>query len=225
MQPSERNLNVTSGTIFGLILLAIFICGRPAPARAIGFGPYIDFSGGSGELEWERSNFDFDVDTGSAAIGLAFDTAPIGRSYFSYRMNIGFEGQNLEDNSDTTMEMGGLTVENTFTFSVMNLPNLRWWVGPLLRFGYYSGETDYYIDSYGDLNKTEADLFEYGIGVATGYNFKVGRNLILAPSIGLRIIGVSGDGTVVDYDTGTRDKEDLSGSYSTLFFNFAMLFE
>jgi len=225
MNTNQRIRTATGGTLCGLLLLTASVCVSPAPARAIGIGPYVDFSGGSGNFEWERSNSDFDVDAGVAAIGLAIDTAPTGKSYFSYRLNIGFEGQNLEDNSDTTMEMGGLTVENVFAFAVMNQPNLRWWVGPLLRFGYYSGETDYYFDSYGDLNKTEADLFEYGVGVATGMNIRISRNMVLAPSVGLRFIGASGEGTVINYTIDTRDKEDLTGNYSTLFANFALLFD
>jgi hypothetical protein len=213
------------GKICGLLLLVAVVYGCPTPARAVGIGPYVDFSGGSGEFEWDRSNFEFDVDVATGAVGLAIDTAPTGRSYFNYRLNIGLEAQDLEDDSGTTMELGGLTIENVFCFTVANQPRLRWWVGPLVRLGFYSGETDFYYDSFGDLNRTEADLFEFGIGVATGLNIRVNRNLILAPSAGFRFIGASGEGEIINYTAGTRDEEDLTGGFSTLFVNFALLFD
>jgi hypothetical protein len=225
MQPTKRIRTRFSGTIFGLKLLTTVICGSPNPARAVGIGPYFEFSGGSGEFEWDRSNIEFDVDVGTGSVGLVIDSAPTGGSFFNYRFNIGYERQDLEDDFNTTMELDGLVIENIFGFAVVNQPNMRWWIGPLLRFGFYSGETDAYLDSFGELNRTETDLFEFGIGAAAGINMRVARNLVLAPSAGIRFIGASGEGTVVNYDAGTRIDEDLTGSFSTVFINFALLFE
>jgi hypothetical protein len=225
MQPTKANWTRALENICGLLLMTAIICGCPTPARAVGIGPYVDLAGGSGEFEWDRSNIEFDVDVGTGAIGLAIDTSPTGRSNFSYRLNIGLEAQDLEDDINTTMELGGLVVENVFCFGAVNQPHLRWWIGPLVRIGFYSGETDDYFDSNGDRGRTEADFFEFGLGVASGANIRVSRNLVLAPSIGIRFIGASGEGTVINYNTGTRDEEDLDGSFSTLFFNFALLFE
>ena len=224
MQPTKRIQIRTLGRIFGLLFLTTLLCAYPVPSRAVGIGPYVDVAGGSGTFEWDVSNSEFDVDVGTGAIGLAIDTAPTGRSGFNYRLNIGLEAQALEDDSDITMNLGGLTVENVFGFAVIQQPNLRWWLGPLVRIGYYSGETDDYYD-FGDRYKTEGDFFEFGIGVATGINVRVNRNVVLAPSAGVRFIGASGEGTIINYTTGTRETEDLTGSISTVFLNFALLFE
>ncbi len=208
------------------MLLTAVICTIPTPARAVGIGPYIDFSGGSGTFEYDSDNYEFDVDTGTGAIGLALDTDPTGRSYFSYRLNIGYERQDLEEDYDITWKMRGLAVENVFAFAVARGPNMRWWVGPLVRFGFYSGDTDdYYYFYSGDRYKSEADLFEFGIGVATGVNIRVSRNLVLAPSAGFRFIGASGDRYRDRSQYRERFEEDLTGNFSTAFINFALLFE
>jgi len=226
MRPT--NLNWTRGacTIFGLLLLTAAVCGWSTPARALGIGPYVDLSGGSGEFEYDSDNYDFDVDVGTAAVGLALDTAPISGTNFNYRLNIGVEAQNLEEDYDVTWKLGGLVVENVFCFALARRPNLRWWMGPLVRIGFYSGETDdYYYYPGGDRYKSEADLFEIGIGVVTGFNIKVNRNLILAPSAGIRFISASGETTETNYTAGISYDDDLSGSFSTGFINFALLFE
>lgn len=220
----------SSGKIIGLLLLTALICIPSVPARAVGIGPYIDLAGGTGEFEWSSDYGDFDVDVGTAAVGLAIDSAPTYESNFNYRLNIGFEAQNLEDDYDVTLELKGVALENIFGFAVVRRPNLRWWVGPLIRIGYYTGDTDEYnfYDYYsGNIHtgKTEVDLFEFGIGVATGINIKVNRNLVLAPSAGVRYIGASGDGTVTDYTDHTRYDDDLNGHFSTAFINFALLFQ
>jgi len=195
-------------------------------SAGVGLGPYVDLSGGSGELEWDSGGGTWDVTAGSGAIGFVLDTAPRGSATFNYRLNVGLESQSLEDDDGVTMDVGGLVVENVFGFALVKKPNLRWWAGPLVRFGFYSGETDdYYV--LGDRTKTESDLFEFGIGAVTGVNIPVGKSkkLILAPSAGVRFIAISGEGTVKNLDTGTSVTDDLSGGISTVFVNFALLFD
>lgn len=207
--------------------LALF-CASTSVA-AVGIGPYVDLSSGGGELEWDYDGYDWDVNVGAAAAGFALDTAPLGPSIFNYRLNVGLEGQTLEedDYEDNALEMGGITVENVFGFAVVRKPTLRWWIGPLVRFGFYSGETDIYYDSrIGDHVKTEADLFEFGVGAATGVNIPLGksRQIILAPSAGIRFIGVSGEGEYTNYDAGYSYEDDISGGYTSAFVNCAVLF-
>lgn len=209
-----------------LLVAALLLFLGSGAVAGVSMGPYVDLAGGSGEMEWDDAGGTWDVDAGSGAIGFALDTAPLGPSRFSYRLNVGLEAQTLEDDAGVEMELGGLVVENVFGFAILNKPNLRWWAGPLVRFGFYSGETDPYYD-FGDRYETEADLFEFGIGAITGLNIPVGKSkkIILAPSAGVRFIGIGGEGTVTNLDTGTSYTDDLSGGITTAFINFALLFD
>ncbi len=191
-------------------------------AEAVSMGPYLDISSGSGSYEWDTSIVEFDVDTRATAIGFALDTAT-DQSNFNYRLNIGFEGQELEDEDNVTLDLNGITFENVFGFAFIQQPDLRWWAGPLIRIGFYSGDSDTYYYA-GTPYKTEFDFFHFGFGVATGVNLKVSNNVVLAPSAGLRFIGASGTGTDINLDTNARYKDDLSGNSTNLFVNFAVLF-
>lgn len=226
MNPSKQIMSgkgrILALALIGAALLA-FSSGRAEAAVAM--GPYLDLSGGSGTFEWDSDNYEFDVDVGSGGIGFALDTAPSYQSNFNYRLNIGLEAQDLEDDYGDTLEMGGVVVENVFGFAVVRQEDFRWWVGPLVRFGWYSGETDDYYDSFGDRTRTEADLFEFGVGMATGINMRVGPHTYIAPSAGVRFIGASGTGTIKNLDQRTQYEDDLEGSMTTLFVNFSLLFD
>lgn len=210
-------LALTIATMLGIS------AGRAEAATAM--GPYFNLSSGSGTLEWDSDNFDFDVDTNSVAAGFALDSAPTGQSTFNYRLNVGLEGQELEDDYNETLEMGGLVIENVFGFALVHHQDFRWWAGPLLRIGFYSGETDEHYDTFGDRYKTEADLFEFGVGLATGINLRIGPHTYLAPSAGIRFIGVSGSGTVKNLDLHTQYDDDLTGDMTNVFVNFSLLFD
>ncbi|HAD03493.1 MAG: hypothetical protein A2091_10350 [Desulfuromonadales bacterium GWD2_61_12] len=220
-----------------MFLVAVFLLLLVSGAAAgVAIGPYVDLAGGGGEMEWDTngnswdnggfSTNEWDVDAGSGAIGFVLDTAPTGPAPFNYRLNVGLEAQTLEDDFGIEMNLGGLVVENVFGFAIMRKPNLRWWAGPLLRFGFYSGETDtfYFL---GDRTRTEADLFELGVGAVTGVNIPIGKNkkVILAPSAGVRFIGIGGEATVKNLDTGVEFTDDISGGISMAFVNFALLFD
>ncbi|HSH12660.1 MAG TPA: hypothetical protein VLA15_02890 [Desulfurivibrionaceae bacterium] len=203
-----------SGRILTLTLICAAILWIPAgrAEAALAMGPYLDLSSGDGSFEWDSDNFDFDVDSSSAAIGFALDSAPTGPANFNYRLNIGLERQDLEDEFDDTLEMGGFVVESVFGFALVHQQDFRWWAGPLVRIGFYSGETDDYYDSNGYRSRTEADLFELGLGVATGINVRIGPHIYLAPSAGIRFIGAASEGTVKNLDLHTEYEDDLSGA-------------
>lgn len=215
------------GRILALALLCVTILGVSAgrAKAALAMGPYFDLSSGDGSFEWDSDNFDFDVDSRGAAIGFALDSAPTGPANFNYRLNIGLERQDLEDEFDDTLEMGGFVVESVFGFALVRQQDFRWWVGPLVRIGFYSGETDDYYDSNGDRSRTEADLVEFGIGIATGINFRIGPHAYLAPSAGIRFIGAAGEGTVKNFAQHTQFEDDLSGDMTNVFVNLSLLFD
>lgn len=212
------------GNILTMVLMFSYIMAAyPGLAEAVSVGPYVDLAGGAGTFEWETSTAEFDVDTNSAAVGFALDTSPLGKKNFSYRLNVGFEGQELEDDYGVILDLGGIYMENVFCFTFLKKTNFRWWGGPLVRFGFYSGETEtyYYL---GDRYRDEHDYFQFGLGFATGVNIKVGGNVVLAPSTGVRFMGAGGTAEIINLDKNFSYQEDISGGFTNVFVNFALLF-
>lgn len=178
-------------------------------ALAVGLGGFLDYSTGSGEAEWDSDIDEWDIDADTFAGGFVLDTAPTNESYFNYRLNLGIANQTLEDDYGDELDSTGLYVENIFGFAIVQKETFRWWAGPLVRIGFYSGEIDE-VD-------IDVDYFEFGLGGVTGLNFKAG-NVILAPSFGFRISGFAGEGESHSYS------EDIEGNATTAFVNFAIMF-
>lgn len=222
----QANGKMSLGRIVTMALMCGGLLGIPAnrAGATLAMGPYLDVSSGSGSFEWDSASHDFDVDSNSAAVGFALDSGPLSQSPYTYRLNVGFEAQTLEDESGSDLEMGGIVIENVFGFALVRQRDFRWWAGPLVRIGFYSGETDDYTDYNGDRYRTEADLFEFGVGLATGINVRIGPHIYLAPSAGIRYIGASGTGTDKNLTRHTEYEDDLTGNTTNLFVNFALLF-
>ena len=191
---------------------------------ASGLGVFIDASEGrSGEIEWENDFNSRDVDSKAAAFGFVLDTAPTNEKAFNYRLNVGFARHEFEDVDK--IKSKGIYAENIFGFALIKNEALRWWAGPLVRVGFYSGDTDTIQIVPGTLEKTEVDYAEFGVGAVTGLNVKVG-NVILSPSIGVRFSGYAGEGEITTQNGfGTSSfKEDFEASSTNIFANFALLF-
>jgi hypothetical protein len=144
---------------------------------------------------------------------------------FNYRLNAGLAAQNIEDDFGFEIEAGGIYAENIFGFALIRNENVRWWLGPLVRVGIYSGETDTF-NIGGGTRQIDFDYIELGAGAVTGLNFNIDDRLILAPSLGFRICGFSGTGEINDYIGGVQYyfEEDFSGNATSAFANFAVLF-
>ncbi|MEN8141799.1 MAG: hypothetical protein ABFR97_11320 [Thermodesulfobacteriota bacterium] len=221
---SQKRVGRIAMAVMGLFILAL-AGGR---AQAASFGFYLDGAGGSGAYDWQYDGFEYDVDVATSAMGLVIDTDPLGYSPASLRFNIGFEAQALEDDFDVTLDLGGIYLESIFAFHLIKDNNFSWWAGPLVRLGYYSGETEVYYEYDGfDFYpvRDEVDLFQFGIGGATGVNIVTAGGLILAPSLGVRFMSLDGTGKVLDLDYGvSTPSEDVSGDFTTVFVNLAVLF-
>jgi len=193
-------------------------------AAAVGLGFYLDGGSGSGEAEWESDTVAWDIDTKTAAVGFVLDTAPTNEKNFNYRLNVGLGSQNWEDTDGIELKSGGIYVENIFGFALKKSETFRWWLGPLVRLGYYSGETDTFYVA-GDPAKVEVDYAEFGIGAVTGMNFKINK-VILAPSLGVRFSGFAGSGTSTITTGGVTYSvdEDIEGNTTTGFLNLALMF-
>lgn len=193
-----------------LTLLACLLLFFALPASAARHGFFLDLAGGSGEAEWDSDTDEWDIDTGSFAIGYAFDTDPTPDQVFNLRVNVGLARLDIEDDNNDTLESSGIYAEAIFGFSPIRTTQTRWWIGPLVRIGYYYGE--------GDDFDVEIDFAEFAIGAATGLNIDLG-DVVLAPSIGWRVSGYAGEG---ERENGLDD--DWEGGATSIFFNFATLF-
>lgn len=198
-------------TAVAYLLTVLCFCLLTTNVFAVAVGPYLDLSKGSGDFEWDAAPNNIDIDVRSGAVGVVIDTAPTNESVFNYRLNVGIARQDIEDNFGTTFELTGLAVENVFGFALVREPGLRWWLGPLVDLGFYGGES-----KVGDV---DVQAFEFGIGAATGMNFRAGRNVIIAPSIGFRLTGATGNAKSAGV------KEDFSAGFTTGFVNLAVLFD
>jgi hypothetical protein len=214
-----------------VLLVAGFMLASVTSGFAIGFGFYGDLGGGAGEAEWDSDSDSFDIDIGTGGGGFALDTDPISDKKFSYRMLLGYEAQILEDDDEVELDTDGLVIENVFAFSILRRPHLKLWAGPLVRFGFYSGETGWHDDGLGQSVRTEFDdIFEFGAGGVFGANFQVARSMILAPSVGIRYVGGAGEADITERDPVTLTplayyKDDLTFGATMVFLNLTVLFE
>ena len=184
---------------------------------AIGLGFYFDYGKGSGEAEFDVSGADeFDIDTDFLGVGFQLETSPLTKNkVFSYRLQVGYESRDIEDDDNVTIELDGLVIINTFAFGGNTSERVRLWGGPQVLVGFYDGETD--KDLLGDeLSFSGAG---FGLGVAGGANFGVGSGkTILTTTIGMRTFGFSGDTEWYDED------EQLDGYATEFFFSVGILF-
>jgi len=184
---------------------------------AVGFGFYFDYGSGSGEAEFDTSGADeFDIDTDFFGLGIQLETNPLTKNkVFSYRLQVGYESRDIEDDDNVTIELDGLVITNTFAFGGNTSERVRLWGGPQVLVGFYDGETD--KDFAGD--ELSYEPFAFGLGVAAGANFGVGSGkTILTTTIGMRTLGFSGDTEWYDED------EQLDGYTTEFFFSVGFLF-
>jgi hypothetical protein len=188
---------------------------------AIGLGGFIDASKGSGNAEWESDYNSWDINTNAFAFGFVLDTAPTNEKNFNYRLNVGFARQDIKDSDNFKLKSRGVYAENIFGFAIIKTEDFRWWCGPLLRVGYYSGKSDILRDG---TTKVKLGYADFGTGAVTGLNLKLG-NTILSPSIGFRYDGFAGEGKTIDKTYyGNGSYKDFVGSSKNIFANIAVLF-
>jgi hypothetical protein len=184
---------------------------------AAGYGFYVDYGSGSGEAEFDVSGADdFDIDTDFYGIGFQLETSPLtNNKVFSYRLQVGYESREIEDDYDGKFELDGLVINNTFAFGKNTSERIRIWGGPQVLIGFYEGETD--EDLLGD--EISFSGAGFGLGAAGGINFGLGSGkTILTTTIGVRVFGFAGETEWYDED------EDLEGSTTEFFLSVGLLF-
>ena len=200
-----RNLKV-------LLVACLFMMPVSAFA-AIGIG--VELGGGSGTHEENYFFYEFDVDSSHANISFVYDSNPYAQnSNFAYRLNIGLESRELEDEFGDTLDTGALVFDNTFSFTLTKNDKATFWLGPQIRVGFIGGETD-----QKELGEAlEASGFMFGLGVAIGTNIKTSDNVGIGLSAGLRSIGIAG----TEERGGWED--DFEIGLGELFVNACVLF-
>lgn len=200
--------------VYILVLAVLLLAGN---SFAIGLGIYTNFGAGSGEAEYDFSGSDeFDIDTDFWGIGFQLETNPLTKNkVFSYRLQVGYERRDIEDDENTTLELNGLVVNNTFAFGGNVSERVRIWGGPQVLVGFYDGETD--KEYLGD--EISFSGAGFGLGGAGGINFGLGGGkTVLTTTIGLRVFGFAGESKWYD------EKEDLDGGTTEFFFAVGILF-
>ncbi|PLX79222.1 MAG: hypothetical protein C0616_11900 [Desulfuromonas sp.] len=185
---------------------------------AVGFGFFGEYEAGDGDFEFDFSD-EFDVDSKVYSLGFSFDTDPVSEKVFSYRLNAGYSNLELEDDESVTLELDGFIVDNTFCFGLVRSPNTKIWLGPQIRVGYYSGDSDdlYYDDiHFGD--DIDIELVAFAVAATVGANFKGAGNSSFTMNIGVRVSGFAGEVEYLGYD------EDIEGNTTTYFINVGALF-
>jgi hypothetical protein len=192
------------------LLFLLLLLLMPLSAYAA-VGLSLEFGGGSGNFDGNRIIFDTDVDTGYANIGFVYDSNPYAEyGNFSYRLNIALERHNFKDRS-VTLETGALVFDNTFAFTLAQSEAATFWIGPQIRVGFMSGETD-------DFDPLEVDGSMFGLGAVVGTNIKTASNLGMGLSAGIRRTALAGDMS----ESGFSD--DFTGHAAESFVNLALLF-
>ena len=183
---------------------------------AVGLGPYIELGSGSGDLDDDYSTYN--VDTSSAGFGFVLDTSPRDSKVFNYRLNVGYEKHDIEFPAGGTIELDGLSIDNTFGFSVVRKKNVRFWLGPQISLAYYTGRHD----------NVDYSLAAFGIGPVLGVNFPMGPVATISLSGGFRLMGYAGtrDYDYYNYydDDSYDNNTDFTVSGGMGFFNVSVLF-
>ena len=132
----------TKSIIIPSLVLSVFLLA--SNSLAVDFGFYLEFGSGSGKAEFDVAySEEFDINSDYFNVGFQFETNPITpKQIFSYRFQAGFERRNVEDEENTTLELGGLVINNTFAFGGNVSQRIRLWGGPQILVGYFGGETD-----------------------------------------------------------------------------------
>lgn len=200
--------------VYILISTVLLLAGN---SFAIGLGAYFDLGAGSGEAEYDYSGSDkFDIDTKFWGLGFQLETNPLTKNkVFSYRLQVGYERRDIEDDDNTTLELDGFVVNNTFAFGGNTSERVRIWGGPQVLVGFYDGETD--KDYLGD--EISFSGAGFGLGAAGGVNFGLGSGkTVLTTTLGVRVFGFAGESEWYD------EKEDLDGGTTEFFISVGMLF-
>ncbi len=179
-------------TIFTIVMLGMLVGSYSSNAMALNLGGYLELGTGSGDFEYDEPySEEFNIDSSFAGLGFMLETSPITPSkVFSYRLQVGFDSRDLEDDQGVALETVGVLVSNSFTFGGNVAGNIRLWAGPQVLLGYYNGESDVAFDG----EKIDITLATFGLGLAGGVNINVSNGKVIIPvTLAFRRMGYAGE--------------------------------
>ena len=194
-------------------LLVVLLLVPISAYSAVGIG--VELGGGGGSFDENDVIGQVDVDSDYVNFSFVYDSNPYAEiGNVAYRLSIGLENHNYEDDFNVTMETGALVFDNTFAFTVSKSGNANFWLGPQIRVGIMSGETD--VTFFGD--PVELSGLMLGLGVALGTNIKTSETMGVSLSAGLRRTALGGETSSGPFE------DDFTGRASEGFMNLALLF-
>lgn len=203
-----------------LALAAGLLCLPPTHADAAGFGAFLEYLNGNGDIDFD-GDFGFDkedYESNKFGVGFALDTNLAQDKLFNYRLTIGYQHTERDfDHSwplaDDTIKADGASINNVFGFGVWRTPSLRLWLGPSVRVG---------VDVF-DPDVDDVDVVDVygGFGGALGLNYNIGEHLTLGLSAGYQYMFL---GEIIHVDAFVNDDETYSGNEHLVGLNFTVFF-
>lgn len=185
-------------------------------ASAAGIGFYLEGGSGSGEMTvedwWTGNDYDTDIDMSHGGIGFMLDTAPSGSSVFNYRFNVGFESTTLSPDIGEDADVTGIVMMHDFGFAIVKTSKVRFWAGPEVKLGYYTGETE--------TNEDDLKIALFGIGPVAGVNIGLSSSVSLAFKLGIIYEAFGGEGE----SSFSGNMYDISGHATVAIINAGLLF-
>lgn len=207
--------------LFFLFLLTVsgFLM-APVNAYAVGLGPYIEHTSGSGDYSGDNTYsgaYGESIDIDTQGLGFVFDSNVTKPQAFNYRLHIGYSDLDIPYDFDGYR----ITIDNTFGFGIINNENFRWWIGPHLHLNYSNWDRPIGGTYY---EKDSVDFFGIGTGVVTGMNFHLPGVVSICPELGLRYQYNASDTYEEYYDSYYYYEQDFSYDEVVFFVKVNLLF-
>lgn len=188
--------------------LALALLLAASQALAFGFGAWLGFEGGTGEIDPEVGRT-YEVAARGWGGGFTFDTNPMTKDFFSYRLNLGVQAVTFEPDRGQAQDGVAYFIDNVFTFTLSSDGTARYWLGPMVRFAGYS------FDEEG----VETDMSDFGAGLAGGFSYMMYPHLVASPSLGAVYNFLNGT------SKGAGGDVDLSGDVITFYARVDFLYD
>lgn len=201
------------------LLVVFLVFGFMAsPTMGIGLGGYFSTGSGSGDWTAQYENGvenDFETDDDGSGFGFVLDTAVAKNRVFNYRLGLGFEQKNYEDEAGATLEIDNFVIENDFGFGIVRTPKIRLWIGPELKIAAGSGHVDTDVNE-----EVDYDVVSVGVGPVLGLNVHVGKVVSIGFKTGLLFESIYGHAQAEN----SADDVDYTGDDTYFYLNFAIIF-
>jgi hypothetical protein len=185
-----------------LVFAAIIGIVSTTQAHAVGLG----FSVGTGSETWSN-DVGYNGDRDVSNVGFLLDTAVSRHKTFNYRFTF-MKEKNTAQGSGVDLE--GYATIHDFGFAVLNTREVRLWIGPELKVGYYKHL------SFSNSSVDSGSATGVGVGPVIGINVNLPRVASFSVTAAYYLIGAyNGDFDYASsYATGSFDV-DSSGLYLT----------